>query len=265
MRVPDWEPRDVSITPISGGLTNRSFLVTRGADSFVLRLDAEHTQSFSLDRVREFVVLRRAANAGLAPELIYSDPDARILLCRYLPGHVWGNECIVKPRNLDAVGRLLQKVHALPLCGNTFDASAVASSYARKIRNYADLHYFSGRCTELFWAVESTAEICCCHNDMVAANIIATPKLMLIDWEYACDNNPLFDIASLVGFHDLQDDQARRILVAYAGDDDMWDLLQDQVQLFDALQWLWYAIRQTISPHAEQKTRLDFLQKRLAI
>ena len=42
---------------------------------------------------------------------------------------------------------------------------------------------------------------CCCHNDLVVGNIIAAPEIRFLDWEYACDNDPFFDLGgnSLVG------------------------------------------------------------------
>jgi thiamine kinase-like enzyme len=105
-----------------------------------------------------------------------------------------------------------------------------------------------------------------CHNDVVAQNIISTPALKLLDWEYACDNDPLFDLASLVGYHNLDERLALALLDSSAGGADaaLRDRLAAQVRLYDAIQWLWLANRHRLSPNAQQAARLEVLQQRIA-
>ena len=50
---------------------------------------------------------------------------------------------------------------------------------------------------------------------LVAGNIIATPAIRFLDWEYACDNDQFFDLATVVAHHDLSDDRADFLLNAY--------------------------------------------------
>jgi thiamine kinase-like enzyme len=85
--------------------------------------------------------------------------------------------------------------------------------------------------------------LCCCHNDLVAENIIATPQVRFLDWEYACDNDPLFDLAIVVAHHDLSDRHADVLLDAYFdGAGRRWrEQFATQMRLYDALNWLWSA------------------------
>jgi thiamine kinase-like enzyme len=110
------------------------------------------------------------------------------------------------------------------------------------------------------------AEFRCCHNDVVASNVIAEPDLKLLDWEYACDNDPMFDLASLIGFHNLGIDRQSVLLNAYAGgmDSGLAERLEIQVRLYDAIQWLWLANRQMITQNTAQAARLEELQQRIA-
>ena len=87
--------------------------------------------------------------------------------------------------------------------------------------------------------------LCCCHNDLVAANIIATPAIRFLDWEYACDNDPFFDIATVVAHHRMPDERAHFLLDAYFdGDGTRWrDYLTTQVRFYNALLWLWLNTR----------------------
>ena len=83
--------------------------------------------------------------------------------------------------------------------------------------------------------------LCCCHNDLVAENIISAPEIRFLDWEYACDNDPLFDLAIVVAHHDLSERQAGVLLDAYFdGDGARWrEQLDVQMRLYGALNWLW--------------------------
>jgi thiamine kinase len=264
-QVPGWDPQDVVVQEMKGGLTNRTFMVIRGNDNFVLRLDAAHTRAFNLDRVSEAAIIGSAAAAGLAPEVVFAEAAAGILLCRYLPGQVWSADHFNDYANIEAFCVLLRQVHALPLSGVRFDASAIARRYAVNLEKRQGLHAFALRCEEIVAARMTDAPACCCHNDVVAQNIIATPKLKLLDWEYACDNDPLFDLASLIGFHNLGTDTADALLGAYAGTsgNELRERLVNQVRLYDAIQWLWLANRQVLSRNSRQAARLEQLQQRL--
>ena len=265
-RVPDWDGNLASWRELKGGLTNRSYLVEKGSDSFVLRLDAAHTNVFNLDRISEMEIVARAAAAGLAPELVFADVDSGILLYRYIPGQVWDVAELDDDRNLEALTDLLRRVHELPVSGIRFDPIAVADRYTRNLESRPGLHDFACRCEVIIAAVPVCAEFRCCHNDVVAANVIADPDLKLLDWEYACDNDPMFDLASMIGFHNLQSDRQSVLLSAYAGGKDsaLEERLGIQIRLYDAIQWLWLANRQMITQSSAQASRLEDLQQRIS-
>ena len=90
-------------------------------------------------------------------------------------------------------------------------------------------------------------------------------RTLLIDWEYACDNDPLFDLASLIGYHDLDRTSSEALLSAYCGGTrpEYREQLALQIRIYDALHWLWLAVRQSISPGSAQAKRLDQLSQRI--
>ena len=95
-------------------------------------------------------------------------------------------------------------------------------------------------------------ELCCCHNDLVVANIINTPETRFLDWEYACDNDPLFDLATVTAHHELTPRQCDTLLDAYFdGDGRRWrSHLARQAGVYEALLYLWNAAGQNapVSP-----------------
>ncbi len=264
-RIPGWDGNATIRRELKGGLTNRSYLVERGDESFVLRLDAAHTSAFNLGRLGEIEILKQAAAAGLAPALVFADTDSGILLSRYIPGQAWDASDLDDDRKLEALAALLHRVHDLPASGIPFDPNGVAKRYVDNLKMHHGLYALALRCEEIIADIPMSEKIRCCHNDVVAANIIADPALKLLDWEYACDNDPMFDLASLIGFHNLEDDRQSVLLNAYAGgyDSVLNERLGTQIRLYDAIQWLWLANRQIVTRSSAQAARLEELQQRI--
>ena len=263
--VPGWDPGAAVIEQLQGGLTNRTYRVRCRDGEFVLRLDSPRSGAYRFDRSRELCILRQAGKAGIAPEVIHADPDRGMLLTRFLEGRAWDETDLRSTRKLEALADLLRRVHALPSSGTSIDMSAAAIAYQDYLDKGQYLHTFSARCVEVIATVAAHADKVCCHNDVVAANLIAGRDLRLIDWEYACDNDPMFDLASAIGFHDLDESQADALLDAYAGGADagLRERLAEQVRVYDAIQWLWLATRQLAHPGRRQARRLEELQQRI--
>jgi thiamine kinase len=250
---------------MEGGLTNRSYIVHCGSRRFVLRLDAEHTATFGLDRRVELKVLKEAAKASLAPQVHFADPDNGILVYEYLPGPVWSRSSLDADSNLERLAVLLRNVHRLPRAGIVLDTLSAAVRYEAIASRDPELHLHAARCVDIVRTSPAPGALCCCHNDVVAENVVGGESLKLIDWEYAADNDPFFDLASLIAFHDLDQAQADRLRDAYTGgtDSQARERLRIQLRLFHALQWLWFAARYVISPRHHHRDRLEALRERV--
>lgn len=262
-RIPGIEPAKARYRPLGGGRSNRSWLVETEDRKLVLRLDGPQARALGLDRHTELAILERASDQGISPEVVYADAAAGILVYEYLPGRCWTRADLESDANLEALAALFRRVHALPRSSVRFDAAGAAARYAELIRGDAALSRVALRCREIVESIPAPTGIVCCHNDVVAANVVATPALRLLDWEYACDNEPLFDLASVIGYHDLAPGKKGTLLRAYAGDLALREQLEEQLRLFDALQWLWLAVRQAAMPHAAQRVRLEELACRI--
>ncbi len=262
-RIPGIEPAKARYRALGGGLSNRSWLVETQDRRLVLRLDGPQARALGLDRHTEFAILRRAAGEGIAPEVVYADPDAGLLAYEYLPGRCWTRADLESESNLEALAAIFRRVHALPRSGVPFDASGAAARYLELISGDRALAPTGRRCLAIVERIPAPVETACCHNDVVAANVLAMPALRLLDWEYACDNEPLFDLASLIGYHDLDARQKGILLRAYSGSLALRDRLEQQLRLFDALQWLWLAVRKVVIPENAHQARLAELASRI--
>ncbi len=156
---------------------------------------------------------------------------------------MWQRSCLNKRGNIERLARALKELHRLPLTGRSFDSTIAAQCYVQQVGSANPA--LVDTCTEIVESGRLPENLCCCHNDLVAENIIATPDIRFLDWEYSCDNDPLFDLAAIVEDHELGEDQVLCLLASYfAGDGTRWrDELKVQQRLYLALWWLWLASR----------------------
>ena len=237
--IPGWQ--DATYRELAGGLTNRTYLVESDGKRGVLKIDGVPRSSPYNSRVEEARVQKQAASVQLAGDVIYAEDT--IYLAEFVEGKTWTRDDFEVDQNLVDLSKALQRLHSLPLTGRSFDARAAAHDYRQRIQE-ADPVLVEQFVT-VIESMQPPKNLCCCHNDLVAANIISTPEVRLLDWEYACDNDPLFDLATIVAHHELTNRQAELLLDTYfGGDGTRWRrYLADQERLYDALRWLWTAAR----------------------
>lgn len=238
-KIPGWN--GAAISELKGGLTNPCWLVDRGDRRGVLKIDTVPRGEPFSTREAEAQIQSRAYAAGLANPVLYVSDT--ILMTEYIDGVIWSERCLADDENLERLAAAMKRLHSLPLTGRTFDAIGAARNYAQRIVNGdADR---TRDCLAKIEAMPLPHNLCCCHNDLVAANIIYTPDVCFLDWEYACDNDPFFDLATVVAHHRLSPERADYLLDAYFdGDGARWrKQLDRQAEFYAALLWLWEASR----------------------
>jgi thiamine kinase-like enzyme len=235
--LPGWA--GASWCELPGGLTNRTLRIEKGGRRAGLKIDPEPRSAPYNSRRQEARIQERAAALGRANRVLHV--GEMVLLTEWADGDVWTRAHFDNDRNLEHLAAALRDVHALPLTGHTFDAAAAARQYARKAS--ATDAETARRHLATIESAPGPMNLCCCHNDLVAENIISTPEVRFLDWEYAADNDPLFDLAIVVAHHGLAERQAGVLLDAYFdGNAAAWrGQLAEQMRRYDALNWLWAA------------------------
>ncbi len=257
--IPGWADCDAVIRPLAGGYNNRSYKVTADDHHFVLRLASDASQNDVRNFTMEHEIHTAAATAGIAPVIVYARPEYGLLLSEFLPGRTWQHSDLLNDRNLHAIAALLRKVHELPRCGQMFPAIEAAEAYGKKLAEQNADHATAALCIDIVASGPKVTDATCCHNDVVAGNIVGDNPPRLIDWEYARDNDPLFDLASLIGWHDMHGRRVDVLLQAYTDNVTaaLRDRLEQRMRQFDALQWLWLAAR------GGDVSRMDRVRERL--
>ncbi len=247
--VPRWRGAGrIRYSPLPGGRSNESWLIEADGELSVLRIDGGRVRPPVVDRRRELSALAIAAEQGLAPATLYADPERGLLVTRFVAGEVPDAAAVRRPAALAEIAALLHRVHSLPLCGGTCGLAAAGEHYLRGIgasegaRRAALARTLLDRIREAERGSPVTPRLC--HRDPVAGNLVRCDgRLMLIDWEFAADGDPAFDLAAVVAYHDLSSAEAAVLLDAYeeAGGDVDETRLVAMTRAYDALHWLWLA------------------------
>lgn len=239
-RIPGWEGARASV--ISRGSNNVAWLLRAGERRAVLKLSRSARQFPLNTRADEARVQARAAGAGLAPAVLYVDDD--VLLEEYVAGPALTRKSLTAAGHLEQLGSALRRLHSLPPTGRPFPLMAAAQLYYARLPDAADRGR-ADRCLRTLSGVALPETPCCCHNDLVASNIVSASGLWLIDWEYAGDNDPMFDIATVVAHHRIGTAGRERLLAACFGGaaTEYRERLQESCRAYSALAWLWRASR----------------------
>ncbi len=201
-----------------------TWLVTVSGRRAVLRVDRPLARQLGLPRHAEPGVLRAVAAAGLGPGVLAADPERGLLLTEWLPGRSLSAGDDPGPGSLRAVAGLLRAVHALEIAAPSLDLYTVIDRYARLAGSQgAGLAAgVRGRLSACLALPGLPAAFC--HNDPSPANIITTATipsndshLRLIDWEYAGQNQPEFDLAVYAAEARLSPAAATGLLQRYLG------------------------------------------------
>ena len=223
-RVPELASGELTLTPLSGGITNRNFLVEVAgrADRFVIRLAGNDTHLLGISREVEHAATVAAAGVGVGPEVVAFIRPEGYLLTRFIEGHPLPMDEAHEPATLARIADSLRRFHGNPAIPGLFIPLRIVEAYralaiARGVRippEY-ELALAIGRRIELA-LLGSPIELTPCHNDLLNANFIDDgQRLRIVDWEYAGMGDPFFDLANFSVNHELTDDECATLLGAY--------------------------------------------------
>jgi phosphotransferase family enzyme len=189
-----------AIATMTGGITTASvYRVEVGVRKYLLRVEGEPSP---LRNPHQYISMRIATEAGIAPAIHYLDEAARIVVIDFIeqqPMKAYPGG----PRGLaQALGELFSQVQAtqvFPYYVNYADIVARLFAHVRRTGLFAagllDAH------VERLERIQETYDagltgLVSSHNDPVPGNILFDgARLWLIDWESACRNDPLVDAA----------------------------------------------------------------------
>jgi thiamine kinase-like enzyme len=209
------------------GLTNVNHLVERDGSKFVLRIPGAGTSEY-IDRRNEEVAARSAAAAGVNAEVVFFDATDGLMVTRFVDGAATMDS--QRFRDLDAVaraGRAFRELHtkATPF-GIDFDLFGMIDDYKRLLAEkgatlpdgYDELQVTAEATRAVLEATKRP--LVPSHCDPLCENFLDTgERMFVIDYEYAGNNDPMWDLGdlSVEGLFGPEQDEA--LLRAYFSGD----------------------------------------------
>ncbi|MBL4646653.1 MAG: choline kinase [Hyphomicrobiales bacterium] len=219
--LPIWHGA-ISVNELSGGLTNKNYLVRDDKRTCVVRM-GDDIPEHQIMRFNELAASRAAYDAGISPQVLHAQPG--ILVLAFIKGKTLGAKDVRAPGMLERILPVLKTCHhTIPehFRGATlmFWVFQVLRDYAATLRARDSAHI--SKLPELMQAASllekaaSPIDIVFGHNDLLPANFIDDGvKIWLIDWDYAGFNSPLFDLGGLASNNELSDIQELWLLENY--------------------------------------------------
>jgi len=192
-----------AISPMAGGATSASvYRVDLGERRYVLRVEGEPNP---LRNPHQYVSMRIAAEAGIAPKIHYVDETAGIAVIDFIAQRPL-NTYPGGPRGLaQALGELLCRLQATPVFPSFVNYPDIVARLFAHVRRSGlftagllDAHVAR---LELHRQAYDAGprSLVSSHNDSIPGNILFDGgRLWLIDWESAYCNDPLVDVAIML-------------------------------------------------------------------
>jgi thiamine kinase-like enzyme len=244
----------VEIRPLSGGITNRNFVVTTDHGEYVVRIPGERTSLLGIDRAYEAEAAQRAAELGIGPAVLGMLESVGTLVTSLVDGHHL--EPTPFGERLDDVVDLVRRFHDSGPLGGAFPIHRIVEWHARDAsahgvmapNSYERLHQQSRRIEAAF--AKSPMPTVPCHNDLLPGNVLfADDRVWLLDFEYAGMNDVFFDLGNLSVNSELNLESEEQLLTLYFGQvtKSSWARLQLMKMMSEFREGMWAVVQQAIS------------------
>jgi thiamine kinase-like enzyme len=244
------------VEELAGGLTNVNLKVTTEEQSVVVRIGQPGSELLAIDREAEARNSEAAAEAGVGAPVIEHVRDPQLLVVGYIEGHTFTDDDLRHGGHLTRVAAACRQLHRGPRFVSDFDMFEIQPRYLAIVREHGyrlpdRYEEFGDKAQQVrrALAVHATPTVPC-NNDLLAGNFIDDgEKLWLIDYEYAGNNDPCFELGNLWSEADLTAEQLDELMEAYDG-----ELLRHRVArarlwgLMSKYGWtLWGSIQSSVS------------------
>ena len=218
---------ELYFVPLHGGFTSsKLFLFALADNTYVLRIldpkRVENPHPNRSKRLREVWAHHAASALGIAPEVVYTDPDGLILIMRYIDGHTLTQLDLKNEKFLFNLGTSLQSLHQtkmlLPEKVTQIERAKTHYTRARNQGIAFPSHFetwYEEYCNE---GEHLSGDDVLCHGDLNPANIIVqNEKAFLIDWAGATYENRFTDLGYITLLSGMNAQQLSLFLTGYFG------------------------------------------------
>ena len=255
-KIDDWRGRSISIQPLSGGLTNTNYKVEVDGTPYFVRVPGESTELLAIDRENEYQNTKAAAEAGVAPQVLYYLPEYCVMVLEFLNGKTMSKDALNAPGMPTRMAQAIRQLHSGPRFFSDFNMFRLTEYYLklcrqRDIRIPDGYPARVGTVTQIEQAMSvHPLKAVPCNNDLLAENYIDDGRqLWLIDYEYSGNNDPTFELGNTCQEMQFNEERINEVCAAYFGTvgSDMIARMKLNMIMSDVGWGLWAAIQAKIS------------------
>jgi thiamine kinase-like enzyme len=255
-KIPDWSGRNVSITPLSGGLTNSNFKVEVDSIPYFVRVPGASTELLAVNRDNEYHNSKAAHEAGVGPKVLYHLPEYDVMILEFINGKTMSKDSLNESGMPTRMAQSIKQLHAGPRFLLDFNMFRLTEYYLQICKEH-QINIPDGY-VEKMPTVERIEKAMNknplptvpCNNDLLAENYIDDGKqLWLIDYEYSGNNDPTFELGNTCQEMQFSNDQINEICAAYFGEATADKIARMKLNMImsDVGWGLWAAIQAKIS------------------
>ena len=255
-RVSLWRGQSVSVTPLSGGLTNENYLVEAGGAKYVMRLPGQSTDLLAIDRDNEVYNTKAAASTGIAPKVLEHLAGIDVMVLEFIAGPTMSAKTLQSTEMTARMAQSFHRLHAAPRFLHDFNMFRLIEYYLGIVEEHsviipADYRDWLGTVADVERAVGVAAlRPAPCHNDLLCENFIDDgTALRIVDYELSGNNDPCFDLGNTAQEAEFDQPLRAALCEAYFGKLDRRQLARMNLfALMSDVGWtLWGAIQNRIS------------------
>ena len=251
-----WRGRPVTVSPLSGGLTNENFLVECEGKRYVLRLPRQSTELLSIDRENEVYNTKAAASTGIAPQVLEHVGGLDAMVLEFIDGQTMSATTLRSTAMTARMAQSFHRLHAAPRFLRDFNMFRLIENYLgiaeqHQVAIPPDYRDWLGTVADIELATGVAAlPSAPCHNDLLCENFIDDGSaLRIVDYELSGNNDPCFDLGNTAQEAEFDQDLRGALCEAYFGRLDRRQLARMNLfALMSDVGWtLWGAIQNKIS------------------
>src|ERR1700682_4672044 len=255
-RVSLWRVEDVTVSSLSGGLTNENYLVEAGGVRYVMRIPGTSTELLAIDRANEVYNARAAASTGIGPAVLEHIPQLDIMVLEFITGPTMSAPTLQSASMARRMAGSFTRLHSAPRFLKDFNMFRLIETYLRIVEKHgvqipADYRERLPLVADIERAVRVGAlPSVSCHNDLFCENFMDDGRcLRIVDYELSGNNDACFDLGNTAQEASLDDELRAVLCEAYFGRLDRQEAARMNLfALMSDIGWtLWGAIQAKIS------------------
>src|SRR6476660_6805026 len=111
-RIPFFRNASLTVTPLSGGLTNTNYRVEADGVPYVVRIPGAQTELLAVDRANEVYNARAASQAGVAPRVVSYLDDVNVMVLEFIQGQTMSSARLNEDGQATRMAHALKQLHA---------------------------------------------------------------------------------------------------------------------------------------------------------